>query len=73
MKRFVAVFLVIGVILALLPQPGYSRTDEEKDKEKPRVGEVLPKFQLKTLDGKEFKVEKILGKKPIILNFWATW
>jgi len=41
-------------------------------KNRPKVGEVAPKFSLKTLDGKEIKLEDYRGK-VVLLYFWATW
>ena len=32
-----------------------------------------PLFELKTLDGDQYKLEDDLGKSMIILDFWATW
>lgn len=37
------------------------------------VGRELPAFELPTLAGKDFDSGDLRGKKPVILNFWATW
>lgn len=37
------------------------------------VGSELPSFELKSLGGKEISSEDLRGKRPVILNFWATW
>ncbi|MRG85288.1 redoxin domain-containing protein [Salinibacillus xinjiangensis] len=36
------------------------------------VGEQAPDFSLKRLNGEEFSLSELKGKK-IFLNFWATW
>ena len=33
----------------------------------------VPNFSLKTLDGATYRLSDDLGKKIIILDFWATW
>jgi cytochrome c biogenesis protein CcmG, thiol:disulfide interchange protein DsbE len=33
----------------------------------------VPEFSLKTLDGSTYRLRDDLGKKIIILDFWATW
>lgn len=40
---------------------------------KVEVGLELPSFELPTLAGKDFDSGEMRGKKPVILNFWATW
>jgi peroxiredoxin len=35
--------------------------------------ETAPDFTLPTLDGKVFSLKDYLGKKTIVLNFWAAW
>lgn len=37
-----------------------------------KVGEAAPAFTIKTLDGKEIKLEDFKGKY-VLLDFWATW
>ncbi len=33
----------------------------------------LPDFSLKEIDGTQFSISDVLGKKIIIIDFWATW
>lgn len=37
------------------------------------VGSVAPALSLKTLDGKTVNLKDYLGKKPVVLEWWATW
>lgn len=37
------------------------------------VGEQAPTFEVDVLDGEAFKLEDVLGKKVVMLDFWATW
>lgn len=40
----------------------------------PLVGQPAPKFTLAQLDGGESQeLESVLGKKVVVLDFWATW
>jgi len=73
MNKLTLGICLVMISLLLASFPGKAKTEKEEEQKKPEVGKSLPAFQLKTLDGKEFEIEKILGKKPIILNFWATW
>jgi len=41
-------------------------------KSRPNIGEVAPKFSLKTLDGKEIKLEDYRGR-VVLLYFWGAW
>lgn len=36
------------------------------------VGKMAPDFTLQTLEGKEFSLADLKGKK-VMINFWATW
>lgn len=38
-----------------------------------RVGEVAPDAKVETLDGKPVQLASWFGKKPVLLEFWATW
>jgi cytochrome c biogenesis protein CcmG/thiol:disulfide interchange protein DsbE len=37
------------------------------------VGAVAPTATLETLDGKRVELGTLLGKTPVVLEFWATW
>lgn len=37
------------------------------------VGDPMPEFELKTLDGKTIRSEDVKGHSPMVLMFWATW
>lgn len=67
MKRTAAIGLAVGILLSagataaadLSPAPANKRN-------------ALPRFELKTLDGKRFVSHELTGKVSVI-NFWATW
>jgi thiol-disulfide isomerase/thioredoxin len=37
------------------------------------VGAAAPNAALQTLDGKPVELGTLLGKTPVVLEFWATW
>jgi cytochrome c biogenesis protein CcmG/thiol:disulfide interchange protein DsbE len=38
------------------------------------AGKPAPAFKMKRLDtGQEVEMKDLIGKKPIVINFWATW
>jgi peroxiredoxin len=37
------------------------------------VGEPIPEFELKTLEGKTVSSAEVKDKSPMVLMFWATW
>ena len=37
------------------------------------VGKIAPPALLQTLDGKPRDLSEFLGKKPVVIEFWATW
>lgn len=47
-------------------------TTSKDDKFKTRVGEEVPQFSLKAIDGKTYSMKKFKGK-TVWLNFFATW
>lgn len=38
-----------------------------------REGNRAPAFSLKDLDGRDYRLDEMLGKKVVHLAFWATW
>lgn len=39
----------------------------------PLQGKTAPAFSLRLLDGGMFNLSEHLGKRPVILDFWAVW
>lgn len=39
----------------------------------PLVGEPAPAFEVDSLEGEPFKLEDLLKKNVVMLDFWATW
>ena len=37
------------------------------------LGTVAPAATLETLDGKPADLAQYVGKKPVLMEFWATW
>jgi thiol-disulfide isomerase/thioredoxin len=37
------------------------------------VGSTAPNASLQTLDGRPVELNQFLGKKPVVMEFWATW
>jgi thiol-disulfide isomerase/thioredoxin len=37
------------------------------------LGAVAPSVSLETLEGKRMELGTLLGKTPVVLEFWATW
>ncbi len=38
----------------------------------PKEGELIPDFNLPTLDGRKVRLSDLRGS-PVLINFWATW
>ena len=38
----------------------------------PKEGELIPDFELPTLDGRQVRLSALRGS-PVLINFWATW
>ncbi len=57
-------FMAIALLLILAwPGSGFAAS----------VGDASPEFAFKGLDGTEYRSDAIIGKKPLMLVFWATW
>jgi thiol-disulfide isomerase/thioredoxin len=37
------------------------------------LGSIAPSVSLETLEGKRIELGSLLGKSPVVLEFWATW
>ncbi len=36
-------------------------------------GDKFPDFTLENIDGDDVSLEQMLGEKPVVITFWATW
>lgn len=53
------------------PDPDIPKEDGEA--ESPLAGKKAPLFELKQLDDSTFKLSENVGKRIIVLDFWASW
>lgn len=70
--RRVAIFSVLAsaVIVARPLFDGGSLWAQEEGIE---LGVQAPNASLQSLDGKPVELSQFLGKKPVVMEFWATW
>lgn len=61
--------LVAGLLLALAPGATTLRAQESGIV----VGAAAPVVTVRDLDGKAIDLGQYIGKKPVFLEFWATW
>ncbi len=62
------VFSVLGLSLAS-PSRGLAQDDELGI----AIGKRPPAVTIEDLDGRPVDLGQIIGKKPVLLEFWATW
>ena len=58
---------VILVLMAAIIGPQCSAMSN------PLQGKAAPAFSLRLLDGGVFNLSEHLGKRPVVLDFWAVW
>ncbi|MBI4307383.1 MAG: TlpA family protein disulfide reductase [Chloroflexi bacterium] len=64
-----ATLAIVALLLAsCVPTVGESGLIEA-----PKVGALAPDFALERADGKLVRLSDFRGRKPVFLNFWATW
>lgn len=63
------VLATIAMLLAFAVSPGTARAQDSGIE----VGSPAPNATLETLDGKPAALAQWIGKKPIVMEFWATW
>jgi thiol-disulfide isomerase/thioredoxin len=68
MRRKIWAFTVVVFLIPL------ATTGATAVKEKPEEGYPAPDITVKSLDGKRtLKLSDLRNKKPVFLNFWASW
>ncbi len=65
MKRTILALAALGALTAL---PAEAQFDEGLP-----VGSKAPVVVVNDLDGNPFDLGTVIGKKPVFLEFWATW
>jgi thiol-disulfide isomerase/thioredoxin len=61
--------LMAGLLLALIPGASTLRAQEAGI----AVGADAPVVTVRDLDGRAVNLGQYIGKKPVFLEFWATW
>lgn len=74
MRRIPAALLALvtpvatGVALLALPNPA-----QAQDEAGVAVGDTLAPLVIHDLDGKDVNLGSIIGRKPVLIEFWASW
>lgn len=61
---------VLLALLVLLARPGAARAQDDAGI---AVGDRLAPLVIHDLDGKDVNLGSIIGQKPVLLEFWASW
>ncbi len=73
MKPVRAAWCVVFVVLtACLAVPGSASAQDEGDLGI-AIGAKAPAVTIEDLDGRPVDLGQVVGKKPVLLEFWATW
>lgn len=65
------IFFIFLVIFGLLLVQFY--VAQFQNQREPLLGKAAPHFEVENLQGETFKLQDVLGKKVVLVNFWATW
>lgn len=63
----------IGLFAAALMTPSFAHTAAAQDVGGIPVGSTAPVITLNGMDDKPVNLADVIGKKPVVLEFWATW
>jgi len=74
----VTLFMVLtvfgpGLVLAEETEGPEIKSEPPQNVRAKAAGGTIINFSLRELDGEMFNIRDVLGKKVILLNFWATW
>lgn len=61
-----------GVVIALLTVLGAGEVSAQEE-EGIAVGAVVEPFTIEDLDGAAVDLSEVIGRKPVLVEFWATW
>jgi thiol-disulfide isomerase/thioredoxin len=62
------VLITVAVLLAFAGAPAHAQFDAGIP-----IGSKAPPVVINDLDGKPVELGKLIGGKPLLLEFWATW
>lgn len=66
--------LAIVLVLAMLGAGGFPRIVAGQGAEqRAEIGASAPEFALTDLNGTRIRLSDLLGKKSVLLSFWASW
>ena len=67
--------LIIALLLVICANSCDSKTPSNKkiDQAQGIGSNIAPDFRLKDMSGQEFKLSDLVGSKPLVLDFWASW
>lgn len=61
-------FVVLTAVTSLAARPARAQFESGI-----AVGAAAPRILINDLDGKPFDLGTLIGKKPVLIEFWATW
>ncbi len=67
MRRISSLLLALFALLAL-PTLGHAQDDAGIS-----VGDTLAPLVIHDLDGKDVDLSSVIGRKPVLIEFWASW
>ena len=67
-SRFAPTCLALGVLALAAPAALHAQNDVGLP-----VGTVAPAAAVQDLDGKTVDLAQLVGRKPVLFEFWATW
>ncbi len=68
MRKRIGLFLLLSLVVTGLLFVSWVTAEEDDDKLP-----IIPDFKLKNLEGERIALSDLLGRGPILIDFWATW
>jgi thiol-disulfide isomerase/thioredoxin len=77
LKITVKTVLVLVALFVLGLTPAISQSYQDKVEKDSRIelvrGDIPPDFTAVDFQGNQFTLSDMIGEKPVVLDFWATW